>query len=75
MNIEYTKLDIIQRILSLQKESTIMRLDQILKEEKTDWWTELSVEEQQEIEQGIKEADKGEGTDHNQVMKRFNQWK
>ncbi|MCB9202516.1 MAG: hypothetical protein H6604_05665 [Flavobacteriales bacterium] len=75
MNLELTKLDIIQRIIALNKESVIKHLDQVLREEKTDWWINLSETEQEEIAQGIKEANHEEGISHKEAMKRFSKWK
>lgn len=38
---------------------------------KADWWDTISQEEQEEIEQGISEADRGEVTPHEEVMKKY----
>lgn len=40
-----------------------------------DWWTELSVEEQSEIEEGLKQVETGKVVRHSDVMKHFDQWK
>jgi predicted transcriptional regulator len=41
---------------------------------KADWWDTISQEEREEIEQGLSEADKGEVTPHEEVMKKYNKW-
>ena len=41
---------------------------------KADWWDTISQEEQEEIEQGISEADRGEVTPHEEVMKKYKKW-
>jgi predicted transcriptional regulator len=40
----------------------------------TDWWDTISQEEREEIEQGLSEADKGEVTPHEEVMKKYKKW-
>ena len=41
---------------------------------KADWWDTISQEEREEIEQGLSEADKGEVTTHEEVMKKYKKW-
>jgi len=41
---------------------------------KADWWDTISQEEQEEIEQGLSEADRGEVISHEEVMKRYKKW-
>lgn len=39
-----------------------------------DWWDELTTEEQKEIETGLSQADQGDYTANETVMKRFEKW-
>jgi predicted transcriptional regulator len=41
---------------------------------KIDWWDTISQEEREEIEQGLSEADRGEVTPHEEVMKKYKKW-
>ncbi len=41
---------------------------------KTDWWDTIDQEERDEIEQGLSEAEKGEVTSHEEVMKKYKKW-
>ena len=41
---------------------------------KADWWDMISQEEREEIEQGLSEADRGEVTPHEEVMKKYKKW-
>jgi predicted transcriptional regulator len=41
---------------------------------KADWWDTISQEEREEIEQGLSEADRGEVTPHEEVMKKYKKW-
>lgn len=40
----------------------------------SDWWDELSEEEQKEIEEGLAELDRGEYISNEEVMKYFDKW-
>lgn len=75
MNIETTKLELMQLLLNTHNESILMKIKRIYEEESSDWWSELSKEEQTEIEIGLKQIETGELTNHNEVMKLFDQWK
>jgi predicted transcriptional regulator len=44
------------------------------KQEKADWWDEISKTEKAEIEEGIKQADKGEFIAHEEVMANPKKW-
>jgi len=37
----------------------------------SDWWDTIGEEEREEIEQGLREADKGEVTPHEEVIKKY----
>lgn len=75
MNIEAVKLELMQLLLNTNKESILLKIKRIYQEESSDWWDELSAEEQREIEKSILEDDKGEITAHQTVMKQFEKWK
>lgn len=75
MNIEVTKLELMQLLLNTRKESTLKKIKRIFQEESSDWWTEMSTEEQAEIEEGLQQAENGEVVSHESLMKRFDAWK
>lgn len=70
MNISELKLDLIHRIIDLP-ESKLRNVSNLLDSNTSDWWEMLSKKEQQAIDQGISEANRGEGIAHQEVMKRF----
>jgi predicted transcriptional regulator len=39
-----------------------------------DWWDEISAEERDGIEEGIKQLKNGEGIPHEEVMKKYSKW-
>lgn len=44
------------------------------KQEDNDWWDQLDVEEKKEIETGIRQANKGELTSHEEIKKMYQHW-
>jgi len=75
MDIQATKLELLKLLLNTKKESTLKKIEAILKEDAVDWWEELGEDEKQEIEEGLKQAKLGEVTDHKKVMSHFSRWK
>jgi len=43
-------------------------------DKESDWWDTISEEERGEIQQGLKEADRGEVAPHEEVFKRYKKW-
>ncbi|MEM6687349.1 MAG: hypothetical protein AAF617_16335 [Bacteroidota bacterium] len=74
MNIEATKLELMHLLLQTQKESVLKKLKSVFEEEQTDWWNDMSENEQDEIKTGLAQADKGEYKANETVMKRFDKW-
>ncbi|SIT96583.1 hypothetical protein SAMN05660493_01271 [Epilithonimonas bovis DSM 19482] len=76
MNIEATKLELMNLLLNTQKESVLEKIKDIFRQEGSqDWWEELSKEEHQDIEVGLKDAENGQVKSHRDVMKLFDEWK
>lgn len=77
MNIEATKLELMNLLLHTQKESVLEKIKDIFRQEASqDWWEELSKEEHQDIEQGLlNEFENGQVKSHQDVMKSFDEWK
>lgn len=74
MNVEATKLELMHLLLQTQKESLLIKLKKVFEEEQIDWWNDMSKEEQQEIEVGLSQADKGNYVANEIVMDRFKKW-
>lgn len=74
MNIESTKLELMQLLLNTNKASVLARIKTLFEEEGSDWWSELSLEEKKEIEKGEKEANEGHFISNETVMKQFEPW-
>jgi hypothetical protein len=74
MNLEARKYQFIQELVKVDDESVLEKLELVLKANQSDWFDELSKSEQTEIQIGLDQAEKGEFTSHEDVMKRFSKW-
>ncbi len=74
MNLEARKYQFIQELVKVDDESVLEKLELVLKANQADWFDELSESEQTEIQIGLDQAEKGEFTSHEDVMKRFSKW-
>ena len=60
MDIQATKIELAQLLLNTDNVSVLNKIKSIFKTEKKDWWHELSKEQQDEIDEGFAEIDRGE---------------
>jgi hypothetical protein len=60
MDIQSEKLELIKLLLETNDKAIIEAIKNIFKSEKKDVWKELSPEEQEEIDLGIQEANRGD---------------
>jgi hypothetical protein len=73
MDLATRKYNFIEQIFNVD-ETLLERLENFLKTNKKDWFSELSAEEKSEIETGIKQADNNEFVSHEAVMNKFAKW-
>lgn len=71
MDIRTTKLELLKTILENENNEFIQRLAEFVRKEKIDFWDELSLSEQSEIKQGIKELDKGKRVSYDSFIKKI----
>jgi len=77
MDIRATKLELMQLMLNTQKEQVLQRIKDVFEQEgETDYWDELSLEDQSAIDEGLEQLDKGQYVAHESVSEeiknRFN---
>jgi hypothetical protein len=65
MNIQATKIELVKMILGIENPQIIERIKSLVKNETTDFWDELTSEQQKEMNRAIKELDNGGGVDWN----------
>lgn len=73
MNLAARKYNFIQEITAMD-EVLLEKLEMVLKANKKDWYDDLSSEEKQEIEMGLKEADNDQLLSHKETMSQFDKW-
>jgi predicted transcriptional regulator len=73
MDLATRKHNLIQELTTID-ESLLEKLEQFLKANRKDWLSELSAEEQDEIEVGLKQAKNNEFVSHETVMNKFSKW-
>jgi predicted transcriptional regulator len=71
MDLQAEKLNILQAIMDTKDEGLIMDIKAFLSDRKVDWFDELSAEQQNDVLEGLAEADNGETVPHAEVVKLF----
>ena len=71
MDISAEKNKLIEWITSLHDVSILDHLKSIKENTSKDWWTELPSDVKKSIEEGIKDAEEGRVTPHDDVMRKF----
>ena len=73
MGHEALKLELIEWLTHLDDDDTISYLKIVKDSSETgsDWWQELTIEQKQGIERGLRDIDAGRVTPHDQVKKKY----
>ncbi len=69
MDIQSLKLDLVSRIINIEKPALLIEISNFLqKETKTDWWDKLPEEVQESILEGMDDAQKGDVFTHEHIV-------
>jgi len=71
MNIQTSKIELVKMILNIENDKFIEKITEFIQKEKVDFWNELSLSEQKEIEKGIKQLNKGKRVEFNDFLKKI----
>ncbi|NQV77280.1 MAG: hypothetical protein HQ490_02875 [Lutibacter sp.] len=71
MNTETSKIKLVKMILNIENDKFIEKITEFIQKEKVDFWNELSLSDQNEIEKGIKELNKGKRIEFNDFLKKI----
>lgn len=74
MNLQATKLELIQWLSTIDNPSIIEKIMAIRNNEKEDWWDHLSALERESINKGLEDADAGKLKDHAEARKLYGKW-
>jgi len=71
MDISTSKIELVKMILNIDNDAFIKKLTDFINDEKSDFWNELSPEEQKEIKTGIAQLKKGQRISYKEVLKKI----
>ncbi|WP_298266137.1 hypothetical protein [uncultured Lutibacter sp.] len=71
MNIQTSKIELVKMILNIDNDKFIEKITEFIQKEKVDFWNELSLSEQKEIQKGIKELNKGKRVEYSDFLKKI----
>lgn len=71
MDIQSSKIELVKIILNIENDKFIEKITEFIQKEKADFWDELSIAQQEEIEKGIKELNKGKRVELNDFLKKI----
>ena len=74
MNIQNTKIELIQWLTTLEDSSLIQKILELKESETKDWWNEISIAERKSIERGIADADEGKLKPNSEALKIYGKW-
>ena len=69
MDIQSSKIELVKIILNIENDNFIQKVTDFINEEKSDFWNELTQEQQEEIKIGIDQLNKGKRTSYKEVLK------
>lgn len=71
MDIQATKLALLKIILENDNSEFLQKLSDFIKREKSDFWDDLTEEDQQEIKKGIEELNEGKKVSFDSFLKKI----
>jgi len=71
MDIRTSKIELVKIILNIENDKFLEKITEFIQKEKVDFWNELSLSEQKEIEKGIKQLNKGKRVEFNDFLKKI----
>jgi len=71
MDIQTSKIALVKMILNIENDKFIEKITEFIQKEKVDFWNDLSLAEQKEIEKGIEELNKGKRVEFNDFLKKI----
>jgi len=74
MNIAETKVELAQRILSTNDKDLINHFKAIFSTRDDDWWDTLPDTVKDDVDESLKQVERGETITHKQAMKKYAKW-
>lgn len=70
MGIQLDRLEVINMLKEINDPSIIKAVKKMLTKEKKDWWDELTNEQKQDLELGLKQFERGEVVSYESILER-----
>ena len=74
MDIQTEKLRLIEWLAGLDDIKVLQQLISLKRKQEMDWWDTISMEEKEEIEMGLKQAEDNHFVNHEEVMAKYKKW-
>lgn len=74
MNIQAQKVELVKMIVNTNDKSILDTIKKIFIGQKADLWDELDDQVKADVEEAIRQLDRGEGIPHEKVMKKHKKW-
>jgi hypothetical protein len=71
MDIKTSKIDLVKTILAIESNDLLQKVADFIDKEKVDFWHELSISEQLEINQGVEELNTGRKVTYDSFLKKI----
>jgi hypothetical protein len=71
MDIQTSKIELVKLILNIDNSEFIDKVSNFIRNEKSDFWNDLSLAEQNEIRKGISDLDKGKRVEFSKFLKKI----
>ncbi len=71
MNIQSSKIELVKTILDIDNKELTNKVAKFIQKEKSDFWSELSFKQQDEIKEGIQELDSGKRVSYSIFLKKI----
>ncbi|WP_291101093.1 MULTISPECIES: hypothetical protein [unclassified Flavobacterium] len=71
MDIQTSKIELVKLILNIDNTEFIQKVSDFIKNEKSDFWNDLSYAEQVEIKKAIEDLDKGKRIEYSDFLKKI----
>jgi hypothetical protein len=71
MDIQTSKIELVKLILSIENSEFIEKVTDFIKNEKSDFWNDLSSTEKKEIQKGIHDLDNGIRIEFSEFLKKI----
>lgn len=71
MDLKTSKIELVKIILNIENDKFIKKVTDFINNEKSDFWNDLSITEQNEIKKGISQLEKGQRVSYKDVLKKI----